>query len=53
MATQDKNGKVRGKINNVVYRELSDKQVMQIVPTRVRQTDATKLSDCHHRFSLP
>ena len=44
MATQDKNGKIRGKINNVVYRELGDKQVMQIIPGRVRQTDATKLA---------
>src|SRR3546814_7717000 len=44
MATQDKNGKIRGKINNIVYRELGDKQVMQIAPARVRQTYATKLN---------
>ena len=44
MATQDNKGKVRGKINNVVYRELGDKQVMQIIPARVKQTDATKLA---------
>ncbi len=44
MATQDRNGKIRGKINNIVYRELGDKQVMQIAPARVRQTYATKLN---------
>src|SRR5690606_34082354 len=44
MATQDKNGKIRGKINNIVYRELGDKQVLQIAPARVRQTYATKLN---------
>ncbi|GGG85558.1 hypothetical protein GCM10007415_18630 [Parapedobacter pyrenivorans] len=44
MATQDKNGKIRGKINNIVYRELGDKQVMQIAPARVKQTYATKLN---------
>lgn len=44
MATQDRNGKIHGKINNIVYRELGDKQVMQIAPARVRQTDATKLN---------
>lgn len=44
MAIQDKNGKIRGKINNIVYRELGDKQVLQIVPARVKQTDATKLN---------
>ncbi|MGK6350848.1 hypothetical protein [Parapedobacter sp. DT-150] len=44
MAIQDKNGKIRGKINNIVYRELGDKQVMQIAPARVKQTYATKLN---------
>jgi len=44
MATQDKNGKIKGKINNIVYRELGDKQIMQIAPARVRQTYATKLN---------
>lgn len=44
MATQDRNGKIKGKINNIVYRELGDKQVMQIAPARVKQTYATKLN---------
>src|SRR5690606_421076 len=44
MATQDKNGKIKGKINNIVYRELGDKQIMQIAPARVKQTYATKLN---------
>lgn len=44
MATQDKNGRIRGKINNIVYRGLGDKQVLQIAPARVRQTYATKLN---------
>jgi len=44
MATQDRNGKIKGKINNIVYRELGDKQVLQIAPARVKQTDATKLN---------
>ncbi|MGV3762274.1 hypothetical protein [Parapedobacter sp.] len=44
MAIQEKNGKIKGKINNIVYRELGDKQVMKIAPARVRQTYATKLS---------
>lgn len=44
MATKDRNGKIKGKINNIVYRELGDKQVMQIAPARVKQTYATKLN---------
>src|SRR5690606_41388060 len=44
MATQDKNGKIKGKFNNVVYRELDGKQVLQIAPARVKQTYATKLN---------
>ena len=44
MATQDRYGKIRGKINNIVYRDVGDKQVMQIAPARVRQTYATKLN---------
>lgn len=44
MAIQDKNGRIRGKINNIVYRELDDKQIMQIAPARVKQTYATKLN---------
>src|SRR5690606_27572750 len=44
MATQGKNGKIKGKINNIVYRQLGNQQVMQIAPTRVKQTYATKLN---------
>ena len=43
MATQGSNGKIKGKINNIVYRQLGSKQVMQTAPTSVKQTDATKL----------
>jgi len=44
MASRDNNGKIRGKIDNIVYRGYKDKQIMQIAPTRVKQTQATKLS---------
>ncbi len=44
MAIQDKNGKIRGKINNIVYRESKGQQIMQIIPARVKQTHATKLT---------
>lgn len=44
MASRDKNGKIRGKIDNIVYRGYKDKQIMQSAPKRVRQTLATKLS---------
>ncbi len=44
MATQGRNGKIKGKINNIVYRGYRDKQVLQIAPARVRQTYATKLN---------
>lgn len=44
MAIQDRNGKIRGKINNIVYRRLGDQQILQIAPDRVKQTYATKLS---------
>lgn len=44
MATQGRNGKIKGKINNIVYRGYRDKQVLQIAPARVRQTFATKLN---------
>lgn len=44
MASRDKNGKIRGKIDNIVYRGYRDKQIMQIAPKRVRQTLSTKLS---------
>src|SRR3546814_15608876 len=44
MATQDKKGKIRGKINNIVYGELGNKQVMHIAPPLVRQTYAIKVN---------
>lgn len=44
MASRDNNGKIRGKIDNIVYRGYKDKQIMQIAPSRVKQTLATKLS---------
>lgn len=44
MASRDKNGKIRGKIDNIVYRGYKDKQIMQIAPKRVKQTLSTKLS---------
>lgn len=44
MAIQDRNGKIRGKINNIVYRRLGGQQILQIAPDRVKQTYATKLS---------
>ncbi len=44
MALRDKNGKIRGKIDNIVYRGYKDKQIMQIAPNRVKQTLATKWS---------
>ena len=44
MALRDKNGKIRGKIDNIVYRGYKDKQIMQIAPKRVKQTLSTKLS---------
>lgn len=44
MAIQDRNGKIKGKINNIVYRESQGQQIMQIIPARVKQTYATKLS---------
>lgn len=44
MASRDRNGKIRGKIDNIVYRGYGDKQIMQSVPKRVRQTLSTKLS---------
>lgn len=44
MALRDSDGKISGKINNIVYRGYKNKQVMQIAPTRVKQTLATKLS---------
>ncbi|SFC15624.1 hypothetical protein SAMN05421747_105110 [Parapedobacter composti] len=44
MAIQGRNGKIKGKINNIVYRSYRDKQVLQILPDRVRQTYATKLA---------
>ena len=44
MAIQDQNGKIKGKINNIVYRESQGQQIMQIIPARVKQTYATKLS---------
>lgn len=44
MAIQGRNGKLKGKINNIVYRELGDKQILQIAPARVKQTYATKLN---------
>lgn len=44
MAIQDKKGKIRGKINNIVYRELGDQQILQIAPARIKQTYATKLT---------
>lgn len=43
MATIDKKGFIHGRIGNVVYRRLGDVTVVQSVPTKVRQTDATKL----------
>lgn len=44
MALRDNDGKIRGKIDNIVYRGYKGKQIMQIAPTRVKQTLATKLS---------
>lgn len=44
MASRDNNGKIRGKIDNIVYRGYKGKQIMQIAPSRVKQTLATKLS---------
>ncbi|SEL32740.1 hypothetical protein [Parapedobacter koreensis] len=44
MASRDKNGKIRGKIDNIVYRGYKDKQIMQISPKRVKQTLSSKLS---------
>ncbi len=44
MAIQDRNGKIKGKINNIVYRESQGQQIMQIIPDRVKQTYATKLT---------
>jgi len=44
MASRDKNGKIRGKIDNIVYRGYKDKQIMQIAPKRVKQTLSSKLS---------
>ncbi len=44
MAIQGRNGKIKGKINNIVYRRLGDQQIMQIAPDRVKQTYATKLN---------
>lgn len=44
MAIKDSNGKIKGKIDNIVYRELGDTQIMQIAPARVKQTYATKLN---------
>ncbi|SKB77419.1 hypothetical protein SAMN05660226_03062 [Parapedobacter luteus] len=44
MALRDKNGKIRGKIDNIVYRGYKEKQIMQIAPKRVKQTLSTKLS---------
>lgn len=44
MASRDNNGKIRGKIDNIVYRDYKGKQIMQIAPTGVKQTRATKLS---------
>lgn len=43
MAIQGKNGKIHGKINNIVYRGYGDKQVIQTAPKRIKQTVATKL----------
>lgn len=44
MAIQGRNGKLKGKINNIVYRQLGDQQILQIAPDRVKQTYATKLN---------
>jgi len=44
MAIQGRNGKIKGKINNIVYRRLGGQQIMQIAPARVKQTYATKLN---------
>lgn len=44
MAIQGRNGKIKGKINNIVYRRLGDQQILQIAPDRVKQTYATKLN---------
>lgn len=44
MATQDRHGKISGKINNIVYRDWGDKQVLQMAPAQVKQTYATKLN---------
>lgn len=43
MAIQGRNGKIKGKINNIVYRSLGGQQILQIAPSRVKQTYATKL----------
>ncbi|QNL48305.1 hypothetical protein H8S90_16070 [Olivibacter sp. SDN3] len=44
MARQDKNGKIKGKINNIVYRGYRNQQILQGAPGKVKQTDATKLN---------
>lgn len=44
MATQDGKGKIHGKLNNTVYRVSGDKQIVQIMPAGVKQTQATKLN---------
>jgi len=44
MAIQGRNGKIKGKINNIVYRRLGNQQILQIAPDRVKQTYATKLN---------
>lgn len=44
MATQDRHGKIKGKINNIVYRDWGGKQVLQIAPAQVKQTYASRLN---------
>lgn len=44
MAIQDRKGKIHGKLSNTVYRTAGDKQIMQVMPGRVKQTLATKLN---------
>lgn len=43
MAIQHNNGKITGKVKNVVYKNRKGKQTLQGLPEKVRRTDATKL----------
>lgn len=44
MAIQERNGKIKGRIGNLVYRGYHGQLVVQSAPARVRQTYATRLN---------